>query len=79
MVQNDGVTSEEQVLSQHDAAALCSVHGRPGRRWKIDSGVRRPWLAVKDPATPKVPACPDAVERQSEAALPQAIGSRAGE
>src|ERR1700693_32086 len=78
MVKNDSVTSEEQIPCQHYAAALRGMHRRAGSRRKIHSSVWRPGLTVEHPAASKVTTCPDTVERQSEAALPQSVGSPTG-
>jgi len=79
MVENDSAASEEQIVCEYYAAPLRSVHRGALCRREIYSSVRRPWLIVKDPAASKVAACPDAVERQPEAALPQSVGSHTGE
>src|SRR5262245_20592770 len=57
VVQDHGVSREEQILRQDDASPICRVDRGASRRAKVRACMRRARLAVKDAAMTEIRTC----------------------
>src|ERR1700730_3246396 len=73
MIYDYRVPREIQGLGQNDAAALGSVHRRPGRSGKIHAAVRGSGLAIQDAAAPEISSCGRAIEWHAKRSAPQLL------
>jgi hypothetical protein len=79
VIKDDGVAGEIQRLGEHDTAALRGEHVRACWGREIGATMRRAGLSIEDAPLAKIASGVGAVERQTEASLPQALRTDGGE